>query len=61
MEYLTQREWERFIGAVESARNRAMLTVAYWRGLRASELGREYEITEPGRPTLHEIDSNTSC
>lgn len=39
MEYLTQREWGRFIGAVQSVRDRAMLTVAYWRGLRASELG----------------------
>ena len=39
MEYLTQREWGRFIGAVDSPRDRAMLTVAYWRGLRASELG----------------------
>ena len=39
MEYLTQREWERFIGVVESTRDRAMLTVAYWRGLRASEIG----------------------
>ena len=39
MEYLTDREWKEFIGVVDSPRDRAMLTVAYWRGLRASELG----------------------
>src|SRR3972149_4024435 len=39
MEYLTARGGKEFIGGVDSPRDRAMLTVAYWRGLRASELG----------------------
>lgn len=39
MNYLTEQEWKRFVKAIESPRDKAMFTIAYWRGLRASELG----------------------
>ena len=45
--YLTEEEFARFLGAVraekdarECARNVAIFTVMYWRGLRASEIGK---------------------
>jgi integrase len=45
--YLTEEEFARFLGAVrgekdahERARNVAIFTVMYWRGLRASEIGK---------------------
>ena len=33
-------ELKRFFGAITDSRDRALFTVAYWRGLRASEIGR---------------------
>ncbi len=38
--YLTEQELKRFLSAVKSARDRAIFTICYWRGLRASEVGR---------------------
>jgi len=37
--YLTEDELRRFLGVIKSVRDRAIFTVAYWRGLRASEIG----------------------
>ena|ERR1700722_104698 len=37
--YLTEEELKRVLGVVKSVRDRAIFTVAYWRGLRASEIG----------------------
>ena len=39
MKYLTPEEWERFKSVITSPRDLAMFTIAYWRGLRASEIG----------------------
>jgi integrase len=38
--YLTEQELKQFFAAIESPRDRAIFTLAYWRGLRASEIGR---------------------
>jgi type 1 fimbriae regulatory protein FimB len=38
--YLTEEELHRFIGVIKSPRDRAIFAVCYWRGLRASEIGR---------------------
>jgi integrase len=38
--YLTEEELRRFFGVLVSPRDRALFTVAYWRGLRAAEIGR---------------------
>ena len=38
--YLTEEELKRFFAVVKSVRDRAIFTLAYWRGLRASEIGR---------------------
>jgi len=38
--YLTEEELRRFFAVIKSVRDRAIFTVAYWRGLRASEIGR---------------------
>src|SRR5580692_202641 len=37
--YLTEEELKRFLGVVKNPRDRAIFTIAYWRGLRASEIG----------------------
>src|SRR5450432_4155260 len=37
--YLTEDELRHFFSAVKSVRDRAIFTLAYWRGLRASEIG----------------------
>ena len=37
--FLTPDEWHRFLDAIIAPRDRAMFLVAYWRGLRASEIG----------------------
>jgi len=37
--YLTKDELRRFFQAVKSPRDRAIFTLCYWRGLRASEIG----------------------
>jgi len=37
--YLTEEELKRFFGVVKNPRDRAIFTIAYWRGLRASEIG----------------------
>lgn len=37
--YLNESELRRFFSVVKSVRDRAMFTLAYWRGLRASEIG----------------------
>jgi type 1 fimbriae regulatory protein FimB len=37
--YLTEEEFARLIGVIESPRDRAIFLVCYWRGLRASEVG----------------------
>src|SRR5579863_8144086 len=37
--YLTEEELKAFLGAIKSARDRAIFTVMYWRGLRRSEVG----------------------
>lgn len=37
--YLNEDELRRFFGAIKSVRDRAMFTLAYWRGLRAAEIG----------------------
>lgn len=38
--YLTEDEVKRLFRAIDSPRDKAIFTVAYWRGLRASEVGR---------------------
>jgi integrase len=38
--YLTEEELKRFFAVIESPRDRAIFAVCYWRGLRASELGK---------------------
>ena len=37
--YLTEQELKQLLGVIESPRNRAIFVLAYWRGLRASEIG----------------------
>jgi integrase len=37
--YLTEEELARFLRGIDSVRDRAIFTVCYWRGLRASEIG----------------------
>jgi integrase len=37
--YVTEEELKRFFAAIKSVRDRAIFTLAYWRGLRASEIG----------------------
>jgi integrase len=37
--YLTEEELKRFFAVIKNVRDRALFTVAYWRGLRASEIG----------------------
>jgi len=37
--YLTEEELRALFSAIKSARDRAIFTVAFWRGLRASEVG----------------------
>ena len=39
-QYLTAKELKSFFSVITDPRDRAMFTVCYWRGLRASELGR---------------------
>jgi site-specific recombinase XerD len=39
LKYLTLDEWESLISKVTNVRDRALFQVAYWRGLRASEVG----------------------
>jgi integrase len=38
--YLTEQELKQFLGVVKTPRDRAIFVLAYWRGLRASEIGR---------------------
>ncbi len=38
--YLTEEELTKFLRAIDDPRDRAIFTVMYWRGLRASEVGR---------------------
>jgi site-specific recombinase XerD len=38
--YLTEQELRQFLAVIKSPRDRAIFTLAYWRGLRASEIGR---------------------
>jgi len=38
--YLTEEELARFLKAIDSPRDKAIFTVMYWRGLRASEIGK---------------------
>lgn len=37
--YLEEEELKRFFSVIRSVRDRAIFTLAYWRGLRASEIG----------------------
>ena len=37
--YLTEQELRQFMAHVKSPRDRAIFTICYWRGLRASEIG----------------------
>jgi len=37
--YLTEEELARFLRGIDSVRDKAIFTVCYWRGLRASEIG----------------------
>ena len=37
--YLTEEELRRFMSVIKSPRDRAIFSVCYWRGLRASEIG----------------------
>jgi integrase len=37
--YLTEEELKRLLSVIKSVRDRAIFTVCYWRGLRASEVG----------------------
>ena len=39
IKYLTQEQWERLLKVIKIPRDRALFQVAYWRGLRASEVG----------------------
>ena len=39
-QYLTAKELKAFFSVIEDPRDRAMFSVCYWRGLRASELGK---------------------
>lgn len=38
--YLTEQELKQVLGVIKSPRDRAIFVLAYWRGLRASEIGR---------------------
>src|SRR5438132_13645518 len=38
--YLTEEELTRFLKVIDSPRDKAIFTVMYWRGLRASEIGK---------------------
>jgi integrase len=38
--YLTEQELTQVLGVIRSVRDRAIFVLAYWRGLRASEIGR---------------------
>jgi site-specific recombinase XerC len=38
--YLTEEELVKFLKGIDSIRDRAIFTVMYWRGLRASEIGK---------------------
>lgn len=38
--YLTEQELKQFLSVIKSVRDRAIFTISYWRGLRASEVGR---------------------
>jgi integrase len=38
--YLTEQELKQLLGVIKSPRDRAIFVLAYWRGLRASEIGR---------------------
>jgi integrase len=38
--YLTEEELARFLKVIDSPRDKAIFTVMYWRGLRASEIGK---------------------
>ncbi len=38
--YLTEQELKQLLAVIKSPRDRAIFTLAYWRGLRASEIGR---------------------
>jgi type 1 fimbriae regulatory protein FimB len=38
--YLTEEEFKRLIGVIKDPRDRAIFVICYWRGLRASEIGK---------------------
>jgi site-specific recombinase XerD len=56
--YLTESELEALLKVIKDPRDRAMFTVAYWRGLRASEVGMlqmsDYSVID-GRPPIAKL------
>jgi len=61
--FLTQEEGKRLLGVITTQRDRAIFLVAYYHGLRTSEIGllqRTDVVLKQGRITIHRLKGSLS-